>query len=111
MDTPEYSISWKEYISREDGQFIFVNGAQSSPPDREIYSLLRPGERDYNLGIRLLETSGGKYGCEMLAPYHMSTFAEVIVFGMFIFIFFPFRIHPNHSNQDKVNWKDIHHLV
>lgn len=78
------SLSWKEFITHPYGRVIFTGNVSSNPPNKEIYSLLMPEERDYNLGIQLLNISGGGYGCEMLAPYHDMSLVNVIVFGKFI---------------------------
>lgn len=72
---------WNEFITNEEGQYIFVDNSTAHPPNEGIYDLIvsRPG--DYSLRIALLDSSGGRYGCVMMLPYHTSFFAQVIVFS------------------------------
>lgn len=81
---PHTSIkTWKEYITNLCGQTIFIEDFPSDPPNMAIYSLWKPEEGDYHLKIKLLDISGGKYGCSLLAPTSADAFANVIVFGEF----------------------------
>ncbi|ELU10199.1 hypothetical protein CAPTEDRAFT_190690 [Capitella teleta] len=73
-------MSWYEYISNAAGQVICINGAPSNPPNLEIYTFADPVEGVYNLGIKLLSSSGGMYGCQQLAPITAYAYANVIVF-------------------------------
>ncbi|ELU04465.1 hypothetical protein CAPTEDRAFT_211913 [Capitella teleta] len=74
------TMSWYEYISNAAGQVICINGASSGPPNPEIYTFGDPVEGVYNLGIELLSSSGGRYGCQQLAPITAYAYADVIVF-------------------------------
>ncbi|ELT87251.1 hypothetical protein CAPTEDRAFT_186301 [Capitella teleta] len=46
----------------------------------EIYTFGDPVEGVYNLGIKLLSSSGGRYCCQQLAPITTYAYANVIVF-------------------------------
>lgn len=70
---------WKEFVSSESGAIVYFGDELNNVPNKEIYSLLKPERGDYNLGINLLETSGGKYSCEVWTPAAYQAFANVIV--------------------------------
>ncbi|ELT89272.1 hypothetical protein CAPTEDRAFT_212816 [Capitella teleta] len=78
--SPSLIMSWYEYISIAYGQIISLNGASSNPPNPEIYTVADPIEGVYNIGIKLLGSSGGMYGCVQLAPLTGFSYANIIVF-------------------------------
>ena len=73
-------ILWTEFISSDTGQNIFIGSTPSSPPNAEIYSIDNPSAGVYNLGISLLDFSGGRYKCQQLSPQHDANL-NVIVLG------------------------------
>lgn len=75
--------SWREFITNPAGQTIFIEDTPSDPPNKEIYSLVKPEPGDYHLCINLLALSGGRYCCSTLAPTTAHMYANVIVFGEF----------------------------